>query len=162
MNSKLWCLAVLGVLGAPVAAQATSIVGDWNGTFQDTSANPNNGTLDLVFLTETPGSGGGFNFTGTADAVCTNTSDATCGTQGIVNFNGTLSSAGALNVLAGNTDFSGQLSGNSISGTYANGKVGLTGDWSVARVSSAPEPATLGLLGLGLAAVGYGRRKRKA
>lgn len=111
-------------------------------------------------------------------ATCTNTADPTCGSQGIVQLSGffddgtqVLDVASAAStqgwtyfngtVAAGNSEISGGY--QSMPGAaYGNAAVGpsVIGNWDV-RPATVPEPATLGLLGLGFAGIGA-MRKRKA
>jgi hypothetical protein len=176
MNIRRLAWVSVALLFGWTGAGATSITGDWTGTFQDilNGSGLNNGTLDLQILTETP-DGTGFDLTAAANFTCTNTPDPSCGSQGYVPLTGTFDGATSLilNSVVGPTG-SLELAGNllvgnaEITGNYwffavqtdpkLKPAVQVYGSWDVVS-TQVPEPGTLALLSLGVAGLGVMRRR---
>src|SRR5271167_928064 len=127
MKVKLVTVVLVAAAICPVLAHA-SLIGDFQGTFQQTSGSPNSGTLDLDFLTSTP-DGVLFDVTGTAGITGSACTQSNCGFEPA--FAGTFNpTTGAVGVAleptpaSGNSvvDLSGTLSTDMtvISGTYAS------------------------------------------
>jgi hypothetical protein len=145
--------ALLALAATHTVATANSLSGDWRGVW---SGNGIAATFDMQAAEDPSG-----HFAGFFDWTCT--SGVTC--SGIEDFAGTefaddvafsfattTIDGGAVNI--GPAGYSGLfLTSGSIAGTDDGG-----GQWSATQI---PEPATLGLLGLGLAGLGLARRPRK-
>jgi PEP-CTERM motif len=101
-------------------------------------------------------------FVGTLDVTCVGYMPSQCGTGGIVDISGSLSPSGTLDVgTAANPDlFAGTYSGGDTFTGVATSLDGDVYDWTFNR-ASVPEPATLSLLGLGLAGVGFLRKRKR-
>jgi hypothetical protein len=153
---------LLALVSGPVAVHAAIITGDWQGTFQDTGPNPNNGTVDLIVSSQMV-IGSGYDIGGTFESICTNTTDPTCGTQGYLAWSGTLSTAGAVSIALDSNPvitLTATLSGDVISGTYNDTNGDDPGDLSVTQVSAVPLPATAWLILGGLTGLGLFARKK--
>lgn len=164
MKAKLIPVVLVAAAICPVLAHA-SLIGDFQGTFQQTSGNPNSGTLDFDFLTSTP-DGSVFDLTGTAGITGSACTQSNCGFEPA--FTGTFNpTTGAVafalqpTPTSGNSviDVSGMLSTDMtvISGTYEASDLSAGGVFSVTAV---PLPAAGGLFGLGVAMLGVLRRRR--
>ena len=166
MKAKLTAAVLVAAAMCPVLAHA-ALIGDFQGTFQQTSGSPNSGTLDLDFLTSTP-DGSVFDLTGTVGITGTTCGLSNCGFEPAFagTFNPTTSAVAVTLIptpTSGNSviDISGTLSTDLtvISGTYLATDSSSGGVFSVTAV---PLPAAGGLLGLGVAMLGAFRRKRTA
>jgi hypothetical protein len=179
MKAKILGLVSAALLVASTMTQAATIIGDWTGTFQDSvnaGSGLNNGTMDLQIQTQTL-KGKGSGLTGQAILTCTNTADPTCGSQGFIPLSGQFDGVQTLNLNSpfgptGAISFFGRLlAGNSeIAGTYVffgpvldpvTGKppIEIEGSFDVVA-TPVPEPTTLMLFGLGIAGLGFIRRRR--
>jgi hypothetical protein len=181
MKAKILGLVSAALLAASTMAQALTITGDWTGTFQDTfnaGSGLNNGTMDLQIQTQTQSlKVGGSGLTGQANLMCTNTADPTCGSQGFIPLSGVFDGVQTLSLNSpvgpsGSISFFGRLlAGNSeIAGTYVffsplldpvTGKppIEIEGNFDVVA-TPVPEPTTLMLFGLGIAGLGFMRRRK--
>jgi hypothetical protein len=145
------------LLGASVTAQAALMVGTYEGTFANPDYPPG-GTEVITVTSQTP-DGADFDISGYSDWLCNIAGDC----HGRELWSGTLFSTDAFQftgyALVANglgapvglalATYTGTFSGNTISGTWAFVDPPGAGTWTASAV---PEPSTLGLLGLGLAA----------
>jgi PEP-CTERM motif len=160
VKTTLLALITLGSLAGPAVVQASSIAGDWTGTGQVVTIGVGgNGAEEFASIVfNTPQANG--DFTGTLDVTCAGHTAQQCGTGAVVSMTGSLVSGAIVFGPSQNpTAFAGTYTGgNSFDGvaTSLNGDVY---DWTIDR-TSVPEPATLSLLGLGLAGAGFLRRRK--
>ena len=149
------------VLIAAGAAQASSIVGDWAGI--GTTVPPSWTEVGALVFSSATASGPNLALLGTINVTCIGSPDPSCGTDGILPISGTLFATGVL-------DFGTAANPNGFVGSYLGGDT-FTGvvtsrngdvfDWTFTR-TAVPEPATLALLGIGIAAMGLHRRRSAA
>ena len=153
------------LLGASVTAHA-SIVGTYEGTFANPDYPPG-GTEVINVTSETP-NGADFDISGYSDWLCNIAGDC----HGRELWSGTLFSNDAFqftgyalvpNALGapvglGLATYTGTFSAGTMSGTWAFVDPPGAGTWTASAV---PEPSTLGLLALGLAAARIKSRARK-
>jgi hypothetical protein len=173
MNSNLLGLIAVGLTIGPLTAQAGSIAGDWTGVGVPDPTSTQAGYDQLATLQisnpVSTDSAGDLSFAGTIDVTCIHNAlyylhpDPKCGSEGPQPATVTLSPTGV--VTFGNT------LGASGTGTFPGGNTFVIDvaysdstptnpdieDWTFTR---APEPSTISLLGLGIAGVGF-MRKRK-
>jgi hypothetical protein len=136
---------------AAMSANATAILGTWDGAWSGSGIQAD---FDLV-ITSQNGSGA---FSGYFDWLCT--SGLTCsgrefiaGTQSGTSLSFATTGFGAGYVNLGPSSYTGSLlTATTMSGTDAAG-----GAW---RATQVPEPGALALLGIGLAGLGFGVRRK--
>jgi hypothetical protein len=173
MNSNLFGLIAVGMTIMPLAAQAGSIAGEWSGVGvpDPTSTQAPYDQLATLQLSNpvVTDSMGDLSISGTIDVTCIKNAlyylhpDPKCGSDGpqpasltlsptgVLTFGNTLGAYGVTTYLGGNTIVIDIAYSDSIP---TNPDIE---DWTFTR---APEPSTLSLLGLGIAGVGF-KRKRK-
>jgi hypothetical protein len=175
MKSNMLGLIAAALTMGPLAAQADSLAGTWSGVGvpDPTSTQaPYDQLATLIISIPTPSdSAGDLSFSGTVNVTCIKNAlynlhpDPKCGSDGNLPLAGTLSPTGVLTL--------GNPSGFNGVGSYSGGNVFVIDitygdstpaspdieDWTFTR-TSVPEPTTLALLGLGLAGVGFTRRRR--
>lgn len=145
-------LLAVGLMTGPIAARATPLLGIWEGPITGPGAtNGEEATWDFV----DPPPGATYNVAGTLSVICTLPhTDPMCGTGGLpVPITGEFGPGDLLSLMVGAT-FTGSVMGDSftVSGIDADGL------FIQGVANRVPEPATLSLLSLGLAGVGFMRR----
>jgi hypothetical protein len=145
------------------AANADTLLGEWAGA--GTPIGPGyDQSMDLWINSGTLVAGI-YQLTGTTDVTCTGSPDPMCGTDGVVAVTGTWDPTGPIDLgtLANPTAFSGTFTGSAPWGGIVTSLDGTQEAWTFTRpATDVPEPATFGLLGMGLALVIAGRRRRNA
>jgi hypothetical protein len=149
-----------------LTANASTLVGTWQGTYADTQpTNQSSGLVELLIQTQVP-DGSVDTIGGYVDVICTS-GPTGCGTGGYApmtsaTFNPTTSILSFVLGSSPSTTVTGTLSGdgNAIAGTYLASDDSQYGNWSVTEVAAVPLPAPLGLLGLGLVGVGLVARHK--
>jgi len=174
MKSNMLGLIAVGLTIGPLAAQATSIAGTWSGVGvpDPTSVQaPYDQLATLVISSPVPSDGlGDLSFAATVDVTCIHDAlyalnpDPKCGSGGDKPFTGTLSPTGELTTaFGGSSGLGSYLGGNTfvIDIAYSDSTAASPDieDWTFTR-ASVPEPATLALLGLGLAGIGFMRKRQ--
>jgi hypothetical protein len=159
MKTRIAIVSVVCALSAS-AAWGDSFVGTWSGELTDTAfLYPGPTIMDMVVTSES-----GTTLTGHFDWISSPGDWAGCASYpctGHVWKSGTITGGGTGVDIIGidGYNYVATLSGDTLSGTFLSPSGHDFGDWSVTR--NAPEPATLSLLGLGLAGIGFARRARK-
>ena len=147
MRNSLKAFLTATVIAAPMMAMANSgtLIGDWTGTGQPVPADGTSEVVYLDFLTETP-VGSAFDFTGTVDIICVNSSDPKCGSHGVQSFSGSLAANDSFNVKPSGYLKGGFFDGivsfkqNSLTGVLTNPSNGFQADWTLSKASvTAPE-----------------------
>ena len=147
MRNSLKAFLTATVIAAPMMAMANSgtLIGDWTGTGQPVPADGTSEVVYLDFLTETP-VGSAFDFTGTVDIICVNSSDPKCGSHGVQPFSGSLAANDSFTVKPSGYLKGGFFDGivsfkqNSLTGVLTNPRNGFQADWTLSKASvTAPE-----------------------
>ena len=147
MRNSLKAFLTATVIAAPMMAMANSgtLIGDWTGTGQPVPADGTSEVVYLDFLTETP-VGSAFDFTGTVDIICVNSSDPKCWSHGVQPFSGSLAANDSFTVKPSGYLKGGFFDGivsfkqNSLTGVLTNPSNGFQADWTLSKASvTAPE-----------------------